>query len=504
MLETAWATLRFGTSMVFNRPFHRRSLDRIMTAMRATYEELGPITSAGGDMLGGPSLDEETRKVVQSRRFREQAVRAARETSYYAEVFQRTGLDPRRIQFDDIASVPVTPKEALRDDPEAFVRSGARPHHRSTTTGTTGWPTTVWFSDDEYHLIGVLSAITFLNREIITPEDFVQVSISTRARLGVHGVSFAAGAIGAVMHAAGLVSPEHTLALLSERHRLPRHKPYVSVMSTYPSYLGQLIEAAREGNYQPNDFGLERILMGGEIITAGLERRAQEVFGPITLLQNYGMTELMPFGANLCNQAHLHYEPAVGLAEFLDLEGTGRPVGADEPGVVVATPLPPFRDTTVLLRYNTEDVVRPVTGPLTCDMRRIPASTNLLGKLKLAVRHDDGWVFVRDVVEALDSVDAVVLPARYGFWAVPGGVAVEVVARSDDAATREAIGTALEERGVPLRDLRVITDRADLQHPRPLRCDLREGSMAKLAEKPKAPTRKPVAQPALAGVNGRP
>lgn len=503
MLETAWASLRFGTSMVFGRPFHRRSLDRIMAAMRATYEELGPIAGEGGEMLGGPTLDDETRKVVQGRRFRDQAMRAAKDTSYYAEVFGRIGIDPRRMQFDDIASVPVTPKEHLRDDPEAFVPRGSRPHHRSTTTGTTGWPTTVWFSEYEYHLIGVLSAITFLNREIITPEDFVQISISTRARLGVHGVTFSATAIGAALHAAGLVSPEHTLALLSERHRLPRHKPYVSVMSTYPSYLGELVETARRLGYRPEDFGLERILLGGEILSAGLERRAQEVFGPITLLQNYGMTELMPFGANYCSQGHLHYEPAVGVAELLDLEGNATPVKPGEPAVIVATPLPPFRETTVLLRYNTEDVVRAIDGPIDCEMRRIPASSTLLGKLKLAVRHDDGWVFVRDMLEALDSVDAVVLPARYGFWPVPGGVAVEVVARSQDAATREAIGTALEERGVPLRELRVVADRSELRHPLPLRCDLREGSMAKLADKPIVAPRQAVAHAALATTDGR-
>lgn len=502
MLETALASLRFGTSMVLGRPFHRRSLDRIMASMRATYDELGPIGGEGGELLGGPTLDEETRKVVQGRRFRDQARRAATETAYYAQVFQRAGVDPARLRYDDIASVPITQKEALRDDPEAFVRSGARPHHRSTTTGTTGWPTTVWFSDDEYHLIGVLSAITFLTREIIVPSDFVQIAISTRARLGVHGVSFAANAIGAALHGAGLVSPEHTLALLSERHRLPRHKPYVSVMSTYPSYLGLLVETARRLGYQPADFGLERILTGGEILSAGLVRRAQEVFGPVTVLQNYGMTELMPFGANLCNQGHLHYEPAVGLCELLDLAGNGTPVPAGEPAVVVATPLPPFRETTLLLRYNTEDVVRAIDGPLTCDMRRIPASSNLLGKLKLAVRHDDGWVFVRDMQEALDSVDAVILPARYGFRPVPGGVAVEVVARSQDAATREAIGTALEAQGVPLRELRVVADPSELAHPLPLRCDLREGSMAKLADRP-TPPRQPAAHAPLVTADGR-
>ena len=480
MLETAFANLRFGTSMMLGRPFHRRSLDRILEAVRATHEELGGIGTDAGDLLGGPTLDEATRKVVQGRRFRAQAIRAAQETAYYRELFERIGVDPKRIRYDDIARLPLTPKEDLREHGEAFVRRGARPAYRSTTTGTTGWPTTVWFSDYENHLIGALSAISFLGQKIIEPDDFVLVSISTRARLGVHGVTFSANAIGAVVHPAGVVSPEHTLALLSERHRIPGKKPQVSVMSTYPSYLGELLECGRELGYSPSDFGLERVLLGGEILSEGMQQRVRELFGPVEFLQNYGMTELVPFGASVCDQGHLHYEPAVGLLEVLDLETRQRPVGPGEPGAVVATPLPPFRETTVLLRYDTEDVVRTIEGPLDCSLRRVPATTNLLGKARLSVRHDDGWTFVRDVLDALESVEAVRLPARYGFWAVPGGVAVEVVARSTGARARSAIGDALTARGIPLRELYVAADRGELMHPLPLRCDLREGSLATL------------------------
>jgi hypothetical protein len=136
-----------------------------------------------------------------------------------------------------------------------------------------------------------------------------------------------------------------------------------------------------------------------------------------------------------------------------------------EAGVIVATPLPPFRETTMLLRYNTEDVVRPLTGPLDCSMRRVPATTNLLGKARLSVKHDDGWTFVRDVLEALEGADDVPLPARYGFWAVPGGVAVEVVGRSTDARARSAIGEALESRGIPLREPSVVPDRSRTAAP---------------------------------------
>jgi hypothetical protein len=134
----------------------------------------------------------------------------------------------------------------------------------------------------------------------------------------------------------------------------------------------------------------------------------------------------------------------------------------------------------VVLRYDTQDVVRALAEPLTCRMRHVPATSDLLGKLHLSVRHDQGWTFPRDVLEALEAVQEVPLPARYGFWAVPGGVAVEVVARRDTPAVRGALEHSLAEHGVPVRALHLLEQPSQLQHPRPLRCDLRETSFSPL------------------------
>jgi phenylacetate-CoA ligase len=120
-------------------------------------------------------------------------------------------------------------------------------------------------------------------------------------------------------------------------------------------------------------------------------------------------------------------------------------------------------------------VVRQVEGPLTCNLRNLQATSPLLGKLSLATRHDDGWTFARDVLEAVEGADEVPLPARYGFWAVPGGVAVEVVVRrSSEPRVRRAIETRLGEHGVPVRELNLVEHRGELQRPVPLRCDLKE------------------------------
>jgi phenylacetate-CoA ligase len=474
MLETALAQLRFAASLVFGTRFSLRSLERLIASLRDTQREFGAIGSEGAALLGGPTLDDETRQAMQLRRFRSQARRAARETAYYHRLFERLTLDPARLGYEEIARLPLTPKEDLRTDPDAFVRKAARPYLRALTTGTTGWPTSVCFSEYELRIYFALTAISSFFSGDLEPEDIVQISTSSRGTLGNVCLAGACAHIGAMVYLAGVVEPVHALALLSETRRLHGKKSRTSVLYTYPSYLGKLIESGLSLGYRPADFGLERIFVGGEVVTEGVKTRSQQLFGSARVLEGgYGMTEIWPFGGRLCEAGHLHFESSQGLVEVYNVE-TAAPALPGETGTIVATPFPPYRETTLVLRYDTRDVVRTLAAPPTCSLRSQPATSPLLGKLGLSVRHEHGWTFPREVAEALEAVEAVPLPARYGCWAVPGGVAVEVVTRENTPGIHRRIETSLEERGVPVRELRLVEDRRQLRQPMPLRGDLSE------------------------------
>ena len=127
-----------------------------------------------------------------------------------------------------------------------------------------------------------------------------------------------------------------------------------------------------------------------------------------------------------------------------------------------------------MLRYDTEDLVETIAGPLTCNLKHWPATTDLLGKLRLSVRGPQGWIHPRQIREALEAVEDVPLPARCGFWPVAGGVEVEVLVRETDPILRHKIWQRLEEQSVPVRELHLVQDAGQLQHALPLRCDLRE------------------------------
>jgi phenylacetate-coenzyme A ligase PaaK-like adenylate-forming protein len=318
-----------------------------------------------------------------------------------------------------------------------------------------------------------LAAIGLLARCEVSPADIVQISTSARATLGNICAALAYERIGTLWYQTGLIEPAQALALLAERHDLPGKKQQTSYLNTYASYLGQLVEYGMAAGYGPANFGLERISVGGEIVTAGLKARAQHLFGPVHFSEGYAMTETWPTTGILCSQGHLHFEISQALVEVLDPH-TGRVTEGGSAGTLVITPLPPYRETTLLLRYDTQDVVRAVAGQLTCELRHLPATGKLLGKLRLSVRHDEGWTYPYEVLEALETLDAVPLPARCGFWAVPHGVAVEVVVRLPTPGVRRQVEEALAAQGVPLQELYLVRDPHELRQPLPLRCDLRE------------------------------
>lgn len=478
MIETAFSLIRTGNSLFFGRPFHLPSLDRIIAALIDTRREFGRIQSEGADAFHLPALDEETLREVQLRRFRTQAVRAGRETAYYADMFKRIGLDPARLCFEDIQRLPLTTKEALNAEPGAFVCRTARPVYRAATTGTTMRPTSVYFSEHEMRSYIALGVIANLCSGEIGPDDIVQISSSLRATMDNTCLTGVATRSGAMVSRVGVVEPDYTLALLAEEHCIPGKKPRVSVLCTYPSYLGELTTCGLRLGYRPDDFGLERISLGGEIVTGGIKARCRQLFGSVQFMEGFGMTEVWPFGGHFCEEGHLHFDVSQGMLEVVNPE-TGTLARPGEVGTMVVTPFPPYRETTLLLRYDTQDMVRLVDGPLTCSLRHVPSTSNLLGKMRYCVHHDKGWTFPRQVMEALEAIEAVPLPARFSFRAVEGGISVQVVVPAGADQARPQIAASLEERGIPLRELHLLDDRSRLEHPFPLRCDLKETSFGR-------------------------
>lgn len=475
MFESIYAQVRFTTSLLLGRPFHLPSLHRLIDTVIATRREFGTVGGETGELLNGPALDATALQEIQGRRFRTQLQRGMQETTYYATLLAELGLDAKKLTLADRHRLPLTDKAALRNMPAAFLRRGQTPTFSTLTTGTTGTPTALFFTDQEMATYSALSALSFLLQGAIGTEDIVQVSTSARALLGNSVFMGACQRIGALVYQTGIIEPAQTLALLAEARAVPGRKARPSVLMTYPSYLGKLIETGQRLGYGPADFGIERIILGGEIVTAGVKRRCAALFGPVTIHEGYGISEAWPVGGTLCEQGHLHFDPMSGLVEVVDPEH-GQPVAPGQIGNLVLTPFAPYRESMVILRYNTEDLVQTLTAPCTCSLRHQPATGPLLGKARFAVRHQHGWTTPRMVLEALEGVTTLPLPARAGFWAQEDGVAVEVAVPVPAPDVEAQIMAALWAQEVPVRALYLRTSAAQLTQPLPWRGDLVEHS----------------------------
>jgi phenylacetate-CoA ligase len=478
MLETAFTQLRYGLSLAFGRRIRIENVRRMVYDIVATQAEFGPLSRDQADMLQGAALSAESRQFINERRLRRIARAACKQTAYYRELFGASGISPEDVTFDGLADLPVTPKEDLRALPEAFVSCRVEPSFLALTTGTTGPPTSVWFSRYEIELGVALGAVGSVLSLGYTPEDVIQVNISSRATLALVTTLGGCQLIGCPCAPIGLIDPDESLSRLVTPLRLPGKKPLVSILAAYPSYVGALVERAEAAGYGPRDFGLERILCGGEILTQGLRRRAEALFGA-SITEGFLMTEIYPLGGLLCRQGHIHLSPEQGLMEVLGLDDL-RPAGHGEAGVLVATPFFPYRETTLLFRYATGDVVRLLDGAtLTCEMAALPAVSPVLGKASHCPEVDGRRIFTRDILEVLESDPAVPLPARYAVERDSDGISLHVMARSTDPRVAARLGAAAEEGGLPLRRLRLHDSLNAMPPPVPTRAELTEATFTR-------------------------
>jgi len=467
--KTAIVHMRFARSVLSGAPVHLPSLKHLIQAyaVNSTKPNNGPSApnTQNPQMMQG----------LQERRIRQQVRLAARETDYYADLFAQHKLNVQGFIPDRFSELPVTTKEALRDHPEAFLRRGFRPTLATMTTGTTGRGITMLFTNRETQIFSSMAAMGLLQQGLISSADIVQMSTSARALLGNQSNMEACRQAGALTYQTGVVDPERALVLLVQEHKLPDHKAQASVLYTYPSYLGKLIETGLALGYRPQDFGLERIIISGEVSSPRIRQRSEALFGPVTFSEGYGISEAWPFGGSYCEAGHLHFHPLRGLVEVIDPE-TGQPAQPGEAGSLVLTPFYPYRESSVLLRYDTGDIVRTLVDRPKCSLKAHPATGALLGKGRFCLRTESGWFGPRDILEILEPNTAIPLPVRFGFWEEQDGLKLQVAVREVTDALQQEISAQLRSAGIPVRTLQLVNDPAQLEHPFPWRGDLHESS----------------------------
>ncbi|MFF2789143.1 phenylacetate--CoA ligase family protein [Streptomyces sp. NPDC058049] len=463
MLETGVRQVRVAMAMVFGRRLNVRAVERLVADALLTLEEFGSLGDDVGELADGPFADPGERRDLQDRALRRTVRRLAKSSPFYRE--RLAGIDLDGVSAATLTGIPVTRKADLVERPADFL-CGA-PYLATQTTGTTGRPVQIWLSRYEMELWPALIALSLVLRGDLGPGDRMQINLSSRATAAVQEDVEVCRLANASCHVVGQIPPDESVEhLLTE---VGGTRP--TILTGNPSYLGQMVTAARQRGCGPGDFALRAIYAGGEMLSRSLSDALRETFGAPTVGDAFGMTELLPVGGRTCSARHLHIDPNMGYTEVLDLV-TGEPAGPGRLGELTVTPYFPYRECMPVLRYNTGDVVRTLDGEPDCELAAVPAVSHILGKAGTLHRTVDGIVTPRDILEALDGTPGLPFPLRHRAEAgADGRLHVEVASKE---VTEAEVAERLRAQGVDARVTVLPVDAEEAARLFPLRCDLSE------------------------------
>jgi phenylacetate-CoA ligase len=194
------------------------------------------------------------------------------------------------------------------------------------------------------------------------------------------------------------------------------------------------------------------------------------VFGA-EVLDGYGATEITPVAGTVCGQQHLHIPAEHAYIELLD-PFTQAPAEPGQLATFVVTPYLCYRETTVLLRYDTGDLVRRLPAPPDCELRALPATSQVLGRKAAG----PAGPITRDILEVIQGEREVPLPTRYAVTQDAGGLLVHVVAPGCSPRLLSRLEQRAADRQLPVHGIIAIDQADDLPAPCKVRADLTEHS----------------------------
>jgi phenylacetate-CoA ligase len=471
MFETGIRQFRMAISMVWGRRLDTGNLGRLVDDVLGTLAEFGALGDGLEEqqLLGGPLAEGQAQREFAQRSLRRTARRLAAESPFYARRFAAAQVDLSKLDLAGLRSIPVTTKRDLTERPGDFLCSDAPVYLSTRTTGTTGYPAEIWLSRYEMELWPALGALAAVMRDELRPGDVLQVNMSSRAIVATHLAAATCRLSGTGCRLLGVVSPDEALVGLAEAG--------ATVLSTYPSYLAEMVKAARHRGMGPADFKLRRITVGGEVLSASLAQAACTTLGVPRIDDPFSMTEVIPVTAQTCTQAHLHPALNTGHTELLDLE-TGEQAAPGALGTVVITPYFPYRDCMPVFRYDTRDVARCLSGEvLDCELAGTPAISQILGKAdNLLYRSPVDVITPRQLVSAIEALPSQPWPARYRAIAHDGRIQLTLPAAAIAGYGEAAARHHFAEAGLDV-DLAIVSDdqASELRHTR---SDLRETTFA--------------------------
>jgi len=297
-------------------------------------------------------------EALQLRKLKEEIGFALR-TSFYKERLGKVGIkSPDDIKtLGDLRKIPFTTKHDLRDGfPYGFLsipRDEVVRLHASS--GTTGIPTTIYFSRDD-----IKRWATYMARCIFgsgcTKSDVFQNMITYGLFTGGLGMHQGGEEVGMLVIPSGAGNTARQFRLMQDFG--------TTVVHATPSFLLHVETKMKEAGVKRENLLLKKAFAGAEPYSEDTRRRIEALLN-IDVYNSYGLSEMNGPGVAFECQAKdgMHIWEDGYIAEIVNPE-TLEPVSDGETGELVLTIL--CREATPLLRYRTRDLTSFYTEPCAC------------------------------------------------------------------------------------------------------------------------------------------
>jgi phenylacetate-CoA ligase len=328
--------------------------------------------------FAGAPAEEELRE-LQLVRLRRTLKLAAENVPFYARALADAGVRPDDIrQFDDLAALPFTSKDDLRENHPfgllAVPREKlARVH---VSSGTTGTPTAVGYTANDLDTWAELMRRGF---EVVgaRPGDLVHNALGYGLFTGGLGFHYGAERFGATVVPAGGGGTERQVKLIRD------FRP--DILLATPSYLLVIADEMNRQGVSGNECGLRLAIFGAEPSSDALRTEIEESLG-VSAYETYGLSEVMGPGvaAELPeSRGSMTIWEDHFLPEIVD-PVTGRALPDGEVGELVLTTL--TKEGMPMLRFRTRDLTA-----------LLPGSGIPMRRMKRVIGRTDDMLIIRGV-----------------------------------------------------------------------------------------------------------
>jgi phenylacetate-CoA ligase len=277
---------------------------------------------------------------------------------YYSRVLNAAGISPDSItSVADVKKLPFTTKDDLRAEYpygmlsrplEDFIRLHA-------SSGTTGTPTAVFYTDEDIREWAALMARSMYACGV-RKSDVLQNMSGYGLFTGGLGIHYGSERLGCLTVPAGAGNSKRQVKLIRDFN--------VTVAHIIPSYALYFAEFLQSEGIDPADLPLRIALIGAEPHTEEIRKRIEQMLH-LKAYNSYGLSEMNGPGVafECTEQSGMHVWEDAFLIEIINPE-TGEDVAEGEVGEVVMTNL--TRQGMPLIRYRTRDLTRFVPGECAC------------------------------------------------------------------------------------------------------------------------------------------